>query len=79
MTTANTLDALRKFIEALQKKNEILVKDFIIAKVSDTELANTLADEINKISSILNDLEIADTEEKLNKALLSAKDKLTKQ
>lgn len=79
MTTPNTLDALRKFIEALQRKNEILVKDFIIAKVSDTELASTLADEINKISSILNDLEIADTEEKLNKALLSAKDKLTKQ
>lgn len=66
------------FIKALKTRNEILIKDFVIAKVIDQEVARQLEAEINAIGSILNEMADADTEAKLKKCLDDAKKKLIK-
>lgn len=66
------LSALRPLIEGLKKENDLHIRDFVIAKVTDPEVAKDLGDRMNKISSILNDLGEADTQEKMAKALKRA-------
>lgn len=72
------LNKLGDFIKALKIRNESLIKDFVIAKVADQDIARELATEITLIGNILNELADADTEEKLKKCLDEAKKKLTK-
>lgn len=72
------LEKIGEFIKALKIRNDILIKDFVIAKVIDQEVARQLEAEINSIGSILNEMADADTEEKLTKCLENAKKKLIK-
>ena len=71
------LNKLGEFIKALKMRNEALIKDLVIAKVTDPDVARQLSDEITMIGNILSELADADTEDKLKKCLEEAKKKLT--
>ncbi|MAX66915.1 MAG: hypothetical protein CME66_08255 [Halobacteriovoraceae bacterium] len=70
------VSSLGNLIKKLEENKEMLLKDLIIAKVTDQEVANSLEKEIQKIEVFFEDLIQADTEQKLKTAVKKFQDSI---
>ena len=61
--------SLEKVIQTLSSEKERLIKDLIVAKVSDHELANTLTQQIQRIEVFFEEISQAKTEGELKEAI----------